>query len=215
MCSLGLQRLLHDACPSLDKFADTRGEVVRQHVGDPDQPTAALTFGKNLDRRVVVRGLQRPLDHRVDKPTSLVVNVDKQLACHRAAREGDDPGVSVEASVDEDTRHEALMHRADIANRRPNILRACLDQDFLVDGSHLSVSSLNLERRELVGELDSYLIPSHFFLRLHRIKPPALHVPDRGDLTGVIALETLSLLTFSRGRAWLRNMTLNVSQAFP
>jgi hypothetical protein len=139
-CGLFLQCLLHGGSPLLDKLADRGGEIVGQHVGDPDEPTAVRIFCKDLHRRIVVRG--PPLDRRVGKPASLVVNVDDHLAYHRAVPESDNPGVSFEASVDDEARSEALVHRADITNRRPNVLRAGLDQDFLVDGSHVSVSCL-------------------------------------------------------------------------
>src|SRR5260221_13467505 len=139
-CSRFLQCLLHGGSPLLDELADRGGEVVGQHVGDPDEPTAVRIFCKDLHRRIVVRG--PPLDRRVGKPARLVVNVDDQLAYHRTVPESDDPGVSFEAGIDDEAWREALVDRADIANRRPNDLRAGLDQDFLVDGSHVSVSCL-------------------------------------------------------------------------
>jgi predicted amidohydrolase YtcJ len=64
-----------------------------------------------------------------------VIHIDDQLTRHSAAREGEDSGVSVEARGDDMARHEAPMHRADIAHRRPLLLRRGLDHDFLVNGS--------------------------------------------------------------------------------
>ncbi len=44
--------------------------------------------------------------------------IDEHLAEHRAVEEGDNPILSVEASVDDEVRHEALVKRTPIANRR-------------------------------------------------------------------------------------------------
>ena len=72
-------------------------------------------------------------------PASFVVEVDDQLADHHAVAEGDDASVGFEACVDDEARHETLVQRADVANRRPDVLRAGLDKDLLADGSHVRV----------------------------------------------------------------------------
>src|SRR4029077_9806288 len=68
---------------------------------------------------------------------SLVVEIDEHLADHCAVEEGDDPVLSVELSVRDEARDETLVKRTPIANRRPDILRARVDQDFLANTSHL------------------------------------------------------------------------------
>jgi hypothetical protein len=72
----------------------------------------------------------------VSGQASLIVKSDDQFAYHRAPREGNDPLISLQARVDKNARREALMHRANIPNRRPNVLRGDLNHYFLVDGSH-------------------------------------------------------------------------------
>jgi len=57
-----LQRLLHEGHPLLDHPADGVRDPVRPQVGDPDDAAAALAFGEDLDRRVVVREPRRPDD---------------------------------------------------------------------------------------------------------------------------------------------------------
>src|SRR5260221_2135097 len=120
-CALFLQCLLHGGSPLLDELADRGGEVVGQHVGDPDEPTTVRIFCKDLHRRIVVRG--PPLDRRVGKPASLVVNVDDQLAYHRTVSESDDPGVSFEAGIDYEASREVVVDRGHIPERLPNDLR--------------------------------------------------------------------------------------------
>ncbi len=73
--------------------------------------------------RGLERLLLRSLDHGVGQPPLLIVKSDDQFADHRAPREGQDPLISVEVCVDQNARREALMHRANIANRRPHVLR--------------------------------------------------------------------------------------------
>src|SRR5437764_12761531 len=81
----GLDRLLHDLCSSLDDCSNTHRLIVRQKVGDPDEPTTALTLGKDLHGGMVVDVALLPLDHRVCQSTCLIVMIDDQFAYYCAS----------------------------------------------------------------------------------------------------------------------------------
>src|SRR5207245_7750093 len=65
-----------------------------------------------------------------------VVDVDDQLARDQPVAEGDDPGAVFEAGVDDESRRQALVHGADVANGGPDALGAIVDEDFLADRRH-------------------------------------------------------------------------------
>ena len=52
------------------------------------------------------------------------IHIDDQLTHHSAAQEGEDAGVTVEVRVDDMARHEAPIHRADIAHHPTVSLRS-------------------------------------------------------------------------------------------
>jgi hypothetical protein len=72
-------------------------------VGNPNQPAAALAFGKNLERGVVKHDRHSPLDHRIGQPMHLVINIDDQLTYHSAIWKSEDSRVAVEARGDDMT----------------------------------------------------------------------------------------------------------------
>ena len=59
---------------------------------------------------------------------SLVVQVDELFPLHGAAEEGDDPAVPVKSGVNDKAGHHPLVHGAEITDRVPDVLRACVDQ---------------------------------------------------------------------------------------
>ena len=95
---------------------------------------------------MVVRDRQTRLDHCVDQPTSLVIDIDDQLTDQRATVESEDPNISVKARVDDLARDKTSVHRPHIANRRPDAGGVRLDNDFFADGCYLSVSCLPVEQ---------------------------------------------------------------------
>src|SRR5438445_7233546 len=136
--SWAVERLFHDAGRLLDHPPNVARDLVGQEVGDPHEPAASRAVSKNLHRRVVV---SEPASHHgPHEAPRLVVEVDDQLARHRAIAEGDDAGPLFEARVDDEARNEARVQRAHIANRRPHLLGTGLEQDFLPDRGHRYVS---------------------------------------------------------------------------
>jgi hypothetical protein len=105
--TLGLERLLDDIRSPLHHLACPLGQLVWQQVSDPHEPGAAISFWEDLRGSVVVSVW--PTDDRPTETTGILVEVHQLLADDRAAREGDDPVVSVQLSVDHEARHEALM----------------------------------------------------------------------------------------------------------
>jgi hypothetical protein len=75
-------------------------------------------------------------DHRVDQPPPCIVAIDQQLARHRAVGEGHDPRVALEPRVEHESRHQPLVHGAEITHRGPDVVRVTIDRNVLVDGSH-------------------------------------------------------------------------------
>ena len=128
LIGLSFQRLLHGLCSLLDQLTDDGGNLIGQQVSNPDKPTVILTLGENLHRSVMVRGPSP--DCRVSKSTSLIVKIDDQLADHQPIRKGHNSGVSIKASSGKDAWGEALVYRTDIANCRPHVIRAGVDENF-------------------------------------------------------------------------------------
>src|SRR5436309_3560819 len=90
--------------------------------------------GSSMDNGVSVRAkaklpreLREVREERCLRNLPLEVAVDDQLPQHQPVREGDRPGAAVEPSIDDEPLGEALVHRSDIAYRRPDIGRMGID----------------------------------------------------------------------------------------
>src|SRR5262249_57945140 len=114
--------------------AGARGTLVGERAGAPGEPAAARAVGEDLYRRVVVA--EPPTPRRPGEPPRLVVEVDDQLADDHPVAEGDDAGVGLEASVDDEPGHQARVQRSDVTDRRPDVLGAGLERNLLADAGH-------------------------------------------------------------------------------
>src|SRR5437773_1680301 len=79
---LSPEALLHRRKAELHLPFHVGGELMRQHVRDPDEAAARLAFGKHLGGGAVLR--QAFALDGVDQPPALVVAVDQYFARHRA-----------------------------------------------------------------------------------------------------------------------------------
>ena len=65
-----------------------------------------------------------------------IVHGDQQFVRDIAIGEGDDAGIAVELAIGDEARRDALVHRAVIAHRGPDVVGAGVEGNVLVDGSH-------------------------------------------------------------------------------
>ena len=123
----------------LHESTDSPDDPIRQHIGDPDQPTVFLALSK--DRIDALWCVASP-DRSVVKPASFIVNINDQLAHDHVVRKGHDSGVSLKANVDNGSRREAPCTAP--TSRTADLLRAGLDQDYFVNRRHCIVFLITL-----------------------------------------------------------------------
>jgi O-antigen/teichoic acid export membrane protein len=126
--------LLHRQRAQIHLAVDVRRDLIRQYVGDPHHAAAALAVGEDLDRRAVL--LHPRADDGVDQPLARIVHGDQQFLRDIAIGESDGARIAVELAVGDEAWRHALMHRAVIAHRRPDVVGTGVQRNVLVDGSH-------------------------------------------------------------------------------
>jgi hypothetical protein len=72
-------------------------------------------------------------DDRVNQAARFVVAVDEQLARDAAIRERHDARVRLELRVGHESRHQSLVHGAEVAHRIPYDRRILVDDDLTAD----------------------------------------------------------------------------------
>lgn len=137
---LRLYRLFHDHGAALDPQTDFHGELMRQHVGDPDEPALAHVVGKHLERGVVMHELHARLNDGISQPARLVIHGNDQFTHHTAVCKCEYPSVSLDVRRHDIARREAPMHRTDVAHRLPYLFWRRLDYDIFTNGSYGSIT---------------------------------------------------------------------------
>src|ERR1700733_10913470 len=97
--TLMLERSLHRRSSLIHVCGNEPGQLVWQHVDDPDNAAASLIIGKDLHRGAARYETSSGLS--VHEPARFVVDVDEQFARHPAVCKGHDACVSIEVTVDD------------------------------------------------------------------------------------------------------------------
>ena len=116
--------------------ATAGANVVRQQVGNPYEPAAALGVGEYLRRGVVVR--QLTADSRPHEPAAAFVDIDDQLAQDHSVAKGHDPSAIFETDVGHHSGCETGMNRPNVPKRRPYCVRIGVNRYLTMNGSHMS-----------------------------------------------------------------------------
>ena len=109
--------------------ASGRTSTVQTKRQPPSPPSSHLRAGG------VVRGA--PAEDRVGEAAHRVVAADPGFARRRAVEEGDDAHVlALHRRAGDEARREPLVHRAEVAQRRPDALRRGGEDELFAQGSH-------------------------------------------------------------------------------
>ena len=129
-----LERPGHRRAPLLHQAIHQPGDVVREQIGNPDDAGTRVANGEDLDRRVMMR--EPSSDRGVRKPARAIVDIHDQLAHDGSVRERHDPGVPIELRIEDEALRKTRVDFADVANRVPDAIGRCVDDDFFVNRSH-------------------------------------------------------------------------------
>src|SRR3546814_1324830 len=118
---------------------------------------------------MVITHLRR-IEHRPGDAAARVVDIDDALMHAQTIAETHGADLAVDRRIDDETRHQAGVQRADVAHRVPDIRRARVDHDVSMDRCHVQASGFRQRSEEHTSELKSLMRISYAVFCLKKKK---------------------------------------------
>ena len=90
---------------------------------------------------------ERAVDHGIGKAPSVVVDADDGLADRCPISERDQSTAAIDTAVGDEAGGEPLVDRSDVPHRRPYVVDARSEPQFVVDRPHHAATRQTLDRR--------------------------------------------------------------------